>query len=253
MRAALVGLCLSRATAFTATPLGSFACRGGLTAGPGFLSLDAETLVVSRFTGDPLEADGVAVVRGLGALLRAGNVSGAACAPLAAVGWPNDVEPVELPLGAGGAGGALGALLAPGGFLVPPKTIGAVSVINWTAAAGGDARVIALSAPKVLPGDGWFYHRAAVRDVDGDGLADVIAARATKPLAAAPAGELVWFKQPAAAPLAPASLPWAAATLAAGAWSPDVLVSPPASLRADADEQIFAASFFTGGGLVMVE
>jgi hypothetical protein len=106
----------------------------------------------------------------------------------------------------------------------------------------------------VLPGDGWFFHRAVPYDVDKDGLLDVIAARATKPLLAAPAGELIWLRQPpGGAPLAPAALPWAEATLASGAWAPDVLFTAPASLRNDADEQIFAASFFTGGGLAMLQ
>jgi hypothetical protein len=80
----------------------------------------------------------------------------------------------------------------------------------------------------------------------------VLAARAVKPLVGAPAGELVWLRQPAAAPLAPASLPWAEAVLASGAWSPDVLFAPPASLRADGDAQLLFASFFTGGGLALL-
>jgi hypothetical protein len=70
----------------------------------------------------------------------------------------------------------------------------------------------------------------------------------------APAGELVWMRQPPVAdPLAPAALPWAEATLVQGSWSPDVLFSAPASLRGDSDAQLFATSFFTGGGLTMLE
>jgi hypothetical protein len=38
-----------------------------------------------------------------------------------------------------------------------------------------------------------------------------------------------------------------------GSFAPDVLFAGPLSLRADGDEQIFAATFFTGGGLSMVE
>lgn len=71
--------------------------------------------------------------------------------------------------------------------------------------------------------NGWFYHRALLKDVDGDGLVDVVAARATKPLIGKEGGELVWLRQPPGAdPLAPASLPWAEAPLYNGTFSPDV-------------------------------
>ena len=113
--------------------------------------------------------------------------------------------------------------------------------------------VFTLTTPKILPGDGWFYHRAFVLDVDGDGLEDVLSARATKPLIAPPQGELVWLKQPSTSPLAPSSLPWAEAVLVSGAWSPDVLFAEPISLRDDNDMQLFFASFFTGGGLAMLQ
>lgn len=89
-------------------------------------------------------------------------------------------------------------------------------------------RAAALHSPSVRsPGNkelnGWFYHRALLKDVDGDGLVDVVAARATKPLIGKEGGELVWLRQPPGAdPLAPASLPWAEAPLYNGTFSPDV-------------------------------
>jgi hypothetical protein len=250
LRAALASTLPLLSLAFTALHVGSFPCRGGLTAGPGFLAVDGDALLVSRFTGDPLEQDDVAAVRGFAALLAAGNVSAAECTRVAAVTWPNDAEPARIALG---ARGAASVVLAPGGFLVPPKTIGAVTLLNSSAGAPAAGAFI-LTTPKVLPGDGWFYHRAVPFDVDGDGRVDVLAARATKPLVEAPAGELVWLQQPAVAdPLAPAALPWAEHTLAGGAWAPDVLFAAPVSLRADADEQLLFASFFTGGGLGMLQ
>ena len=227
--------------------LGSFPCKAGLTAGPGFASFTPSgDVLISQFTGDPLEKDGVALISGIAAALASNNASSLRCKPLTdAVSWPNFVDALSLP----GFSGAV----APGGFLVPPKTIGAVTLlpIDWAAGALSGAPLV-LSAPKVLPGDGWFYHRAVLHDVDGDGLLDVIAARATKPLVAAPAGELVWLRQPASQPFAPASLPWAERVLRAGAWAPDVGFTAPASLRGDADEQIFFTSCFTGGGLAML-
>ena len=93
-------------------------------------------------------------------------------------------------------------------------------------------------------------------DVDGDGLLDILSARAVKPLSpfTPSAGELVWLKQPAVPePLAPASLPWQESVLRAGAWAPDVCFTPPVSLRGDADEQVYYTSFFTGGGLAMLQ
>lgn len=244
------------ARSITVTHLGGISCTQGLTANPGFLSIDPTSgaLVVTQFTGDPLEQDGVSVVPAFTALLSAGNISSARCKLLTgALSWPNDVESVDFPLGLGGARGSVHGLLAPGGFLVPPKTIGAVTLLNVSSFDAPTLRgAFKLSADKVLPGDGWFYHRAVAVDVDGDGLLDVLAARATKPLVEAPEGELVWMRQPdVAAPLA--ALPWEEKVLVSGAWSPDVLFTPPASLRGDADEQVFFASFFTGGGLGMVQ
>jgi hypothetical protein len=248
--ASLVLASISCAAAFSATYVGGFACRGGLTAGPGFLALDGDALIISRFTGDPLESDDVASVQAFTALLAAGRVPNATCGTVARVTWPNDVEPATATLG---ARGAVSALLAPGGFLVPPKTIGAVTLLNSTRGAPASSAFV-LSAPKVLPGDGWFYHRAFFFDVDKDGRDDVIAARAVKPLVGASTGELVWFMQPAVDdPLAASALPWADAALATGAWSPDVLFAEPASLRGDADEQLLFTSFFTGGGLGLLQ
>ena len=235
--------------------LGGFKAKMGLTAGAGFLTYDArlDALIISAFTGDPLESDGVLLVRHLTPLLLSGNVSGAVAAPLVTLEWPNAVSSVALPLGPGGSLGSVQGLLAPGGFLVPPKTVGAVTLLNVTLNGALGSPPVALTQPKggeIL--GGWFYHRAYVFDVDRDGLPDILAARATKPLVGSPGGELVWAKQPAgAAPLSAA--PWATAPLLGGAFAPDVFFTAPVSLRGDGDEQIFYTSFFTGGGLCMVE
>jgi len=236
---------------------GGFSCNGELTSGPGFLSIDnSGALIVSRFTGDPLESDDVASVPDFALRISTGTISSAACVRVAALTWPNDVEPVSFDLSnedyEKDAMSSLNALLAPGGFLVPPKTIGAITLVNSSGGAPASG-VYTLSSPKILPGDGWFYHRAFLFDVDGDGRQDVISARATKPLVESPQGELIWLKQPASSPLAPSSLPWAEAVLVTGAWAPDVLFAAPISLRGDSDEQLLYASFFTGGGLAMLQ
>lgn len=188
-----------------------------------------------------------------------------------------------------------------GGFLVPGKSVGAINVVallpNGTASSiyqlsvdkGELGRLCtrpvhsSLNASAPLAGNkefnGWFYHRAVLKDVDGDGLLDVVvrdgggglcsgdrgpplpcvpcpaalvqAARATKPLLGAEGGELVWLRQPPGpSPLAPSALPWAEAPLYNASFAPDVFFRLTA-LRAseESDEQCVYASFFTGGGL----
>ena len=134
------------------THLGGFSCRAGLTAGPGFLSFSPDgTLIASQFTGDPLEQDHVSLVRGLDSLLSSGNVSAAACTSItSALLWPNFVDYFSLP----GPGGVTG-VLAPGGFLVPGKSLGAVSIVPVDFATGVPQSPLVLSTIKILPGDGW--------------------------------------------------------------------------------------------------
>jgi hypothetical protein len=243
-------------TSVSAKFIGSFSCNGGLTSGPGFLAIDGGALIVSRFTGDPLESDDVASVSDFAERIIAGTISTATCNRVAALTWPNDVEPVSIQLSndknSGENSELFNGLLVPGGFLVPPKTIGGINLIN---SSNGEISkgVYTLSTPKILPGDGYFYHRAVPVDIDGDGLLDILSARATKPLVTSPLGELIWLKQPATAPLEPSSLPWKETVLVSGAWSPDVLFSSPISIRGDNDSQVFYASFFTGGGLGMLQ
>jgi hypothetical protein len=236
--------------------LGGFPCKSGLTAGPGFLSYDSavDSLVVSLFTGDPLEQDAIFLVRQLSSLLLSGNVSSAVPFPLtSSIDWPNSVQPVALPLGQGGSAGTAAGLLAPGGFLVPPKTVGSVSFVNLSSSGSLASPPVKLTQPKgIAVLNGWFYHCAYAFDVDKDGLVDVLAARASKPLLGASSGELVWARQPEG-PEPLAAAPWATEPLLGGASAPDVFFTQPASLRQDSDEQVFYTSFFTGGGLAMTQ
>ena len=254
LRACLHLAALQLALAVRFTHLGGFPCRAELTAGPGFASFAPDgTLLVSQFTGDPLEKDSISIVQGLPALLAAGNVSGTACRSItSSVLWPNFVEYFSSGSGAGDVTG----VLAPGGFLVPPKTIGAVSLVPVDFATGLAQPPRVLSTPKILPGDGFFYHRAFPFDVDGDGLLDLLAARAMKPLSpfTPSAGELIWLQRPAVAqPFEAPNLPWKEAVLRSGPWAPDVGFTPPVSLRSDSSQEVYYTSFFTGGGLAMLQ
>jgi hypothetical protein len=166
------------------------------------------SLVVSQFTGNPLAPDLLGEVANASAALSpATNVS---VVPLtSAITWPNDhtlIAPSSL--------AAYQGLLVAGGFLVPPKTVGGIWALpasaNWT--FGAPLKLSVDKGSAFL--DGWFYHRALQKDVDGDGFVDVLTARATKPLFGTPGGELVWLRQPSSGdPLAPTQLPWQEATL----------------------------------------
>ena len=229
--------------------LGSFPCLSELTTGPGFLSsTPTGDIIVAQFSGDPLEKDVVSVVE-FSSILNGVNVSNLNCKPITnAITWPNFVEFFSL-------GGGVSGVLAPGGFLVPPKTVGAVSVldVNFSSAIL-KAPPAVLTKPKILPGDGWFYHKAFFFDVDGDGLKDVLAARCTKPLVESPAGELIWLRNPSPTqPFSAPNLPWSESVLANSSWSPDVSFTSPSSIRGDKDSQIFYTSFFTGGGLAFLQ
>lgn len=43
---------------------------------------------------------------------------------------------------------------------------------------------------------GFFYHRVVLMDINGDGLPDVLTARATKPLIGSGYGEFLWLENP---------------------------------------------------------
>ena len=61
----------------------------------------------------------------------------------------------------------------------------------------------------------WFYHKMIWHDVNGDGLKDIIAARATAPTH--DAGELIWLEQPASGALSNSTdNPWPEHTIISG-------------------------------------
>ena len=72
--------------------------------------------------------------------------------------------------------------MAAGGFLVPGKSTGGIYLFNLDTNQN-----VKISTDK----SGWFYHRTVFFDVDGDGLQDIISARATKPIFGSAGSELV--------------------------------------------------------------
>lgn len=121
------------------------------------------SLLLSQFTGNPLATDGLALVPDIGNDFPAsgGNFSGAVkpFELLSNITWPNTVQPADPSL-VGPAG-----YLVSGGFLVPPKSVGAVHVVGLQIdASTGTPSVSAMAKISTDKGnalfDGWFYHKA---------------------------------------------------------------------------------------------
>ncbi|XP_033729068.1 uncharacterized protein LOC117318160 isoform X1 [Pecten maximus] len=79
-----------------------------------------------------------------------------------------------------------------GGFLVPFKTKGTISLFNTTGAT--------LQGPYEITGGhadhDWFYHRVKWMDMNGDGAKDAVTCRGKKSVFGGSSGELVWYEHP---------------------------------------------------------
>jgi len=139
--------------------------------------------------------------------------------------WPN--EPAIIPTGTIKNYNKL--VIVGGGFLVPTKGTGAITIFDLE----NNFASTEISVSK----SGYFYHRVRWHDVNGDGLLDIITARATKPLIGSGSGELIWYQQPASDPL---SGPWAVNHLADG---PDFLFEL-LDVNNDGVPEVAAAEFF---------
>jgi hypothetical protein len=152
------------------------------------------------------------------------------------------------------------AVVVPGGFLSADKP-GRFTLIDvsdparreYVVAEAGTATPDCRDG--VVRNEQWYYHQALFHDMDGDGLQDIIAARASfKPFLhrCPPTGELVWFRNPGAA-LDPAQ-PWDVRVLIG---LPDELNGPEvnldlADLDGDGVPEIIATHFFTSDQITIV-
>jgi hypothetical protein len=106
--------------------------------------------------------------------------------------WPNQFNQVPpAVLSKAGLEGAWGVVAD--GFLIPGKQTGSITLLDLTKGleSVGPSETRKVSVDK----HAWFYHHTEWLDVNGDGLLDIVAARAVEPLAPwEPKGaELVWI------------------------------------------------------------
>lgn len=165
--------------------------------------------------------------------------------------WPN--ESGRVPEGVV----PFAAVVVPGGFLATPKP-GRITLVNVddprrteyvvVEAGTGTPDCTAGKEPGQVRNDRWFYHQALFHDMDGDGLKDLITARANlMPFMyqCPPVGELVWFRNPGAA-LKP-DVPWEIRVLVglpAETNGPEVNMAL-SDLDGDGVPEIIATHFFT--------
>ena len=195
---------------------------------PAFLSIEdtrmstGKSLLVSSF--NPFGSDGLSMFENIGDHLTA--LAGARATNLGSLRWPNEAR--MTPMGFISAAPA-DLIAVAGGFLVPGKATGAITLVDVN--SGTHYKI---SADK----KGFFYHRVEFVDMNEDGRLDILTARASKPIFGASQGELLWFEQPAVAPL---GTEWTEHVLGEG---PDVHFRLE-DLDSNGTQEIVATQFFS--------
>jgi hypothetical protein len=148
-------------------------------------------LLVSQFSPDPFFAGAVSTVALDWNFPEAPNTTVGTLLP--SVTWPNDARLVPSEVTPGGESSFVAV---PGGFLVPGKSTGAVTI---AALKGNNNESTSPPTTTVLtvPKSGFFYHHVEWADCNGDGLLDALTARVNKPLfGGSSAPEWVWLENP---------------------------------------------------------
>jgi hypothetical protein len=153
---------------------------------PAFLNIlnnaSGSSLVISSFA--PFASDTVSIVPNLKSALS--QMDSIKPLPLTSqITWPNGTTYVSQDV-FGNEG-----ILVSGGFLVPGKGNGAVTFIPLGASTSS-SNIHAITGSQ----GSWFYHKTSLVDMNGDGLVDVVTARANKPLFGAAKTELLWLENP---------------------------------------------------------
>ena len=95
--------------------------------------------------------------------------------------WPNEITKVPEDIFGENSFGVAD------GFLLPGKGTGSITIFN---------KKTGIIAKLTKDKPGFFYHRVIWHDMNGDGLLDIVTARAKKPLIGKAQGELIWLEQP---------------------------------------------------------
>jgi hypothetical protein len=125
--------------------------------------------------------------------------------------WPNVVTTVDSSVF------GVPAMLVGNGFLVPSYSHGGVWAMEKSVNPMSLLHPVKITQDRAHPAEpGWFYHKAVLVDMDGDGKLDVVTSRCQYGLAPASErrGELVWLGQPDSDPFS--GKPWTAHHLVDG-------------------------------------
>eukprot|EP01043_Picozoa_sp_COSAG02_P030942 COSAG02_NODE_1999_length_10148_cov_15.105483_4_plen_439_part_00 len=202
----------------------------------GFPGSDGPALLLTTF--GPVGKDRVVAVPNIRDMLSSRSVP-TPVALDADAKWPNMASFV--PPGTLGSGLPRTAVLEAGGFFVSPaKATGEVALLDL-ARLPGTPHKMKISTDKAE----YFYHEAQWMDVNADGLLDVVAARAHKPVFGAAHSELAAFLQP---PPGGASDSWKELVLTTGGAGPGVGFSL-VDLDGDNKTQVVASQFFAAQDL----
>jgi hypothetical protein len=197
------------------------------TTGPAFVNLfkehnrDSWTYAQSSFSGLPFTNDYIYLDRNASSWVAEPSRAKLVTLTNRFV-WPNEIDLVPHTVF------NKNVLIASGGFLVPWKSTGAVALFDLDSGA-----TVQITTNQ----EGYFYHRSLFYDVNGDGLMDVITARANKPIFGDTDGELLWLEHPTTDPFG-------------GAWKMRMLVKGPDvffcihDLDGDGRPEIIAMEFF---------
>lgn len=146
------------------------------------------------------------------------------------IDWPNVITPVNASVF------GFDAMLVGAGFLVPSHTLGGVWLIEASTTPKTLPKPIKItkdqSTSRFLPDSGYFYHKATLLDMNGDGRLDVVTSKCADSVEPfnPKVGKLVWLEQPAGAS-AWSGEPWKEHAIADG---PDFLFTvAPSTLSGD--------------------
>lgn len=188
-------------------------------------------LFISAFSGAPFTKGSVARVENIEIALKRDVTLIQPTMMHGRVTWPNGVKLIDADVKIEGAPSKHRAISC-GGFLVPSHGDGRCHVYNMDEETG-EVSILEIARS----GRGKFFHQAAFYDVDNDGLHDLVAPKAWKPIIGGAGGALYWFKNPG--------------TASNGLWKEQLMFNGPdvhftfKDLDADNVPEIIATEFFS--------